>query len=171
MAGATSWQDQLYDHLRANDVSIFAYVPDAGHKILINRSLDDPNAHSVRLTTEEEGVSMMAGAHLGGGRGVLLMQSSGVGNCINMFSLIANGRFPFMTYVTMRGDFGEQNPWQVPMGKGAQPAMEAMGLRCLRVESEDDVIPTTDAAFGMAYKSNVGVAVLLTQKLLGAKGF
>ncbi len=170
-ASSSAWQDQLYDDLRARDVSIFAYVPDAGHKILINRSLEDPSAHSVRLTTEEEGVAMAAGAHLGGGRGVLLMQSSGVGNCVNMFSLLENGRFPFVTYVTMRGDFGEQNPWQVPMGRGAQPVMEAMGLRCLRVETPDDVLPTTDAAFGMAYKSNVAVAVLLTQKLLGAKGF
>lgn len=171
MAGATTWQDQLYDHLRANDVSVFAYVPDAGHKTLINRSLEDPSAHSIRLTTEEEGVAMAAGAHLGGGRSILLMQSSGVGNCVNMFSLLTNGKFPFVTYVTMRGDFGEQNPWQVPMGRGAQPVMEAMGLRCLRIETEDDVIPTTDAALNMAYKSNVAVAVLLTQKLLGAKGF
>ena len=114
---------------------------------------------------------MAAGAHLGGGRSILLMQSSGVGNCVNMFSLLTNGKFPFVTYVTMRGDFGEQNPWQVPMGRGAQPVMEAMGLRCLRIETEDDVIPTTDAALNMAYKSNVAVAVLLTQKLLGAKGF
>ncbi len=171
MAGATAWQDQLYDHLRANDVSIFAYVPDAGHKILINRSLADPNAHSIRLTTEEEGVAMAAGAHLGGGRAILMMQSSGVGNCVNMFTLLENGKFPFITYVTMRGDFGEQNPWQVPMGRSAQAVMEAMGLRCLRVETPDDVIPTTDAALGMAYKSNVSVAVLLTQRLLGAKGF
>jgi sulfopyruvate decarboxylase alpha subunit len=171
MAEATTWQDQLYDHLVANDVSIFAYVPDAGHKTLINRSLDDPNVHSIRLTTEEEGVAMAAGAHLGGGRSVLLMQSSGVGNCVNMFTLLDNGKFPFITYVTMRGDFGEQNPWQVPMGRSAQTVMEAMGLRCLRIETEDEVISTTDAAFSMAYKSNVPVAVLLTQKFLGAKGF
>jgi sulfopyruvate decarboxylase alpha subunit len=157
--------------LVANDVSIFAYVPDAGHKTLINRSLDDPNVHSIRLTTEEEGVAMAAGAHLGGGRSVLLMQSSGVGNCVNMFTLLDNGKFPFITYVTMRGDFGEQNPWQVPMGRSAQTVMEAMGLRCLRIETEDEVISTTDAAFSMAYKSNVPVAVLLTQKFLGAKGF
>lgn len=171
MVEPTIWQDKLYNHLRSSGVSIFAYVPDAGHKILINKSLDDPNAHSIRLTTEEEGVAMMAGAHLGGGRGVLLMQSSGVGNCINMFTLLDNGKFPFMTYVTMRGDYGEQNPWQVPMGRSAQKVMEAMGLKCLRVETADDVLPATDAALAMAYKSNVAVAVLLTQKLLGAKGF
>jgi sulfopyruvate decarboxylase TPP-binding subunit len=78
------WQDELYDLLRRNNVTQFAYVPDAGHRILIDRSLADPQAHSVALTTEEEGVALLAGADLGGARGVLLMQSSGTGNCINM---------------------------------------------------------------------------------------
>ena len=92
----TGWQDQVYDLLRRHNVTQFAYVPDAGHKILINRSLADPGAQSVALTTEEEGVALLAGADLGGARGVLLMQSSGVGNCVNMLSLTQGGRFPFL---------------------------------------------------------------------------
>ena len=83
------WQDELYESLRKHGITLFCYVPDAGHTIAINRSLNDPNATSVPLTTEEEGVALLAGAHLGDKRGVLLMQSSGVGNCINMLSLIA----------------------------------------------------------------------------------
>src|SRR6266567_4041676 len=104
-----AWQDEVFDLLRRHRVTQFAYVPDAGHKILIDRSLADPDVHSVALTTEEEGVALIAGADLGGERGVLLMQSSGVGNCINMLSLINGGRFPFLTLVSMRGDFGEGN--------------------------------------------------------------
>ena len=102
-----SWQDALYDLLRANGVTQFAYVPDAGHRVLIDRSLADPDAHSIPLTTEEEGVALAAGADLGGARSVLLMQSSGVGNTINFLSLISGCRFPFLTIVSMRGDFGE----------------------------------------------------------------
>jgi len=101
------WQDDLYDLLRRNNITQFAYMPDAGYRILIDRSLADPGVHSVALTTEEEGVALLAGADLGGARGVLLMQSSGVGNCVNMLSLIKGGRFPFLTLVSMRGDFGE----------------------------------------------------------------
>jgi sulfopyruvate decarboxylase TPP-binding subunit len=101
------WQDRLYDLLRRHGVTQFAYVPDAGHRILIDRSLPDPGAHSIALTTEEEGVALLAGADLGGARAVLLLQSSGVGNCINMLSLIKGGRFPFLALVSMRGDFGE----------------------------------------------------------------
>jgi sulfopyruvate decarboxylase TPP-binding subunit len=166
-----TWQDALYDHLRALGVDLFVYVPDGGHKILIERSIADAAAISVPLTTEAEGVPMLAGHYLGGGRGVLLMQSSGVGNCVNQFSLIQLGRFPFLTLITMRGEFGEQNPWQIPMGQGVQPCMEALGLHCLRVEYPQEVIATATAAFAMAYKSNLGVGLLLTQKLLGAKPF
>jgi sulfopyruvate decarboxylase alpha subunit len=168
---ALRWQDQVYDLLSRNNVTQFAYVPDAGHKILIDRSLADPAVHSVALTTEEEGVALLAGADLGGARGVLLMQSSGVGNCINMLSLTSGGRFPFLALISMRGDFGEGNPWQYPMGKATQPVLEAMDVTCLRSESPDDVVATVQAALTMVFQANRAVAVLLTQKLLGAKKF
>jgi len=146
-------------------------VPDAGHRILIDRSLADPQVHSIALTTEEEGVALAAGADLGGKRAVLLMQSSGVGNCINMLSLIKGGRFPFLTFISMRGDFGEGNPWQFPMGQATQPVLEAMGVICVRVERPDEVAPTATAAITMAFQGGNAVAVLLTQKLIGAKAF
>ena len=166
-----SWADGLYDSLRELGARIFAYVPDAGHTVLINRSLADPDAISVPLTTEEEGIGLLAGAHLGGERGVLLVQSSGVGNCINMLSLAENGRFPLVTIVSMRGDFGEQNPWQIPMGRAAQACLQAMGTHCIRVERAEDVVPSVKAAFQMAYHSEQSVALLLSQRLIGAKAF
>src|SRR5215510_5938947 len=168
---AGGWQNELYDLLRRHAVTQFAYVPDAGHQILIDRSLSDPDVLSVPLTTEEEGVALVAGADLGGARAVLLMQSSGVGNCINMLSLIKGGRFPFLTLVSMRGDFGEGNPWQYPMGQATQPVLEAMGVICLRIERPEDVIPTAVAALTMAFKGGQAVALLLTQRLIGAKPF
>jgi sulfopyruvate decarboxylase alpha subunit len=165
------WQDDVYDVLRRNRVTQFAYVPDAGHKILINRSLADPDVHSVALTTEEEGVAMLAGADLGGARGVLLTQSSGVGNCINMLSLINVARFPFLTLVSMRGDFGEGNPSQFPMGRATVPVLEAMGVMCFRADNPTEVITTVNAAITMVFQAGRAVAVLFTQKLIGAKRF
>jgi sulfopyruvate decarboxylase alpha subunit len=169
--GRTGWQHDLYDLLRRHDITQFCYVPDAGHSILIDRSLADPDVRSIPLTTEEEGVALIAGADLGGARAVLLMQSSGVGNCINMLSLIQGGRFPFLTLVSMRGDFGEGNPWQFAMGQATQPVLEAMDVICLRAERPEDVIPTVSAALTMVFKSGKAVAVLLTQRLIGAKPF
>jgi sulfopyruvate decarboxylase alpha subunit len=167
----TAWQDALYDLLRQKGITQFAYVPDAGHRVLIDRSLQDQGAHSVALTTEEEGVALLAGADLGGARGVLLLQSSGVGNCINMLSLVKGGRFPFLILVSMRGDFGEGNPWQFPMGQAVEPVLAAMGVISLRAERAEDVMPTVSAALTMVFQSGQAVAVLLTQKLLGAKQF
>jgi sulfopyruvate decarboxylase alpha subunit len=165
------WQDELYELLRQSGVTQFSYVPDAGHRILIDRSLADPKAHAIALTTEEEGVALAAGADLGGARSVLLMQSSGVGNCINMLSLMKGGRFPLLTLVSMRGDFGEGNPWQFPMGQAVEPVLEAMGVICMRVDYPDEVVPTVKAALTMVFQSGYAVAVLLTQKLIGAKPF
>jgi sulfopyruvate decarboxylase TPP-binding subunit len=167
----SDWQDELYDLLRRNNVTQFAYVPDAGHRVLIDRSLADAGVYSVALTTEEEGVAMLAGADLGGARGVLLMQSSGTGNCINLLSLIKGGRFPFLTLISMRGEFGEGNPWQYPMGQAVEPVLAAMGVICLRVERSEDVVATVGAALTMAFQGGNAVAVLLTQKLIGAKQF
>ena len=169
--GDSRWQDRLYDLLRQSNVTQFAYVPDAGHRILIDRSLADPGALSIPLTTEEEGVALLAGADLGGARGVLLMQSSGTGNCVNMLSLVKGGHFPFLTLVSMRGDFGEGNPWQYPMGQAVEPVLSAMGVICLRIERAEDVVPTVSAALTMVFQGGRAVAVLLTQKLLGAKAF
>jgi sulfopyruvate decarboxylase alpha subunit len=165
------WPDQLYECLRKHEIKLFAYVPDAGHKTLINRSLADSEVNSIALTTEEEGVAMLAGADLGGTRGVLMMQSSGAGNCVNILSMIKAGRFPFLTLISMRGDFGEENPWQMPMGQALRPVLAAMGVICLDVDSPQQVLPTVEGALRMVFKSGNAVAVLLTQKLIGAKAF
>ena len=170
-----AWQHVVYDTLRKHDVTQFAYVPDAGHRVAIDRSIADMHAnkgvHSVALTTEEEGVALCAGAHLGGKRGAVLMQSSGVGNCINFLSLVKGGQFPLLLVLSMRGDFGEGNPWQLPMGQATRPVLEAMGVICLDCNREDEVEKTIDAACTMVFKSGQAVAVLLTQKLIGAKSF
>lgn len=166
-----SWQDRLFEQLRAHGVDLFVYVPDAGHKTTINRAKADAEVTAVAVTNEAEGVPILAGYYLGGGKGVLLMQSSGVGNCVNQFSLIEIGRFPFLTFIAMRGEFGEQNQWQFPMGKGVEPSLTAMGLHALKVTTEEDLTPTVQAAHDMAFRGRQGVGVMLSQRLIGTKAF
>jgi sulfopyruvate decarboxylase TPP-binding subunit len=98
-----------------------------------------------------------------------LMQSSGVGNCINMLSLVSVGRFPFLTIVTMRGEWAEFNPWQVPMSQATQKVLEAMGVIVYRVSDADEVAGTVEAAARFAFEGDQAVAVLLSQKLIGRK--
>ena len=124
--------------LKAHGVAQISYVPDAGHSRLIELSHADPAIQTTVLTTEEEGVALSAGAWLGGDRSVLLMQSSGVGNCVNMFSLAASCRLPFLTLVTMRGEWAEFNPWQIPMGKATPQAFEIMGVTVFRLDRPED---------------------------------
>ena len=165
----TTWQDSLFDVLKNNGVKLVTYVPDAGHAQVIKRAHDEPSMRAVVLTTEEEGVAFACGAALGGERAVLLMQISGVGNCINMLSLVSVGRFPFLTLITMRGEWAEFNPWQVPMSQATQKVLEAMGVIVYRVSEADDVAGTVDAAVRFAFESEQAVAVLLSQKLIGRK--
>lgn len=165
------WRQDLYEVLVEAGITQFTYVPDAGHSDLINAALNDSRVHAVPLSAEEEGVAVVAGAYLAGERGVLLMQSSGVGNTVNFLSLIQHCRIPFLTIVTMRGEFGEQNPWQFAMGQAVEPVFNAMGVKVLRADSPDEVTKTVEAALGMVNRGGQAVAVLLTQKLLGAKKF
>ncbi len=166
-----TWQESVYAALKAARITILGYVPDAGHAHLINAAHADPDMQTVVLTTEEEGIALSAGAWLGGQRAVMLMQSSGVGNCINMLSLPLNCRMPFLTLVTMRGEWGEFNPWQVPMGAATQPVLTAAGVHVRRADQPDEVAEMVAASAALAFDSQIPVAVLLSQRLIGAKVF
>lgn len=170
-SAAPSWPDQVFAELKALEVRQVAYVPDAGHSRLIQRCIDDPEIHSISLTTEEEGVALMAGAWLGGQRGVLLMQSSGVGNCINMLSLQHECRMPLLMLVTMRGEWGEFNSWQVAMGQSTPEVLEAAGVLVYRADRADEVLDTVKAGARLAYQTGRSVAVLIGQRVLGSKTF
>ncbi len=163
------WRDEIFAALKAAEIRQVGYVPDAGHARLIELCRDDGDIRAVPLTSEEEGVALAAGAWLGGERAALLMQSSGVGNCINMLSLTKNCRFPLVMLVTMRGEWAEFNPWQVPMGTKTQAALELMDVLVYRVERAEDAAETVAAALDTAYNGDLATAVLLSQRLIGAK--
>ena len=166
---SSSWSQQIFEELRNLDIRQVAYVPDAGHTELIRLCEADPQIHAVSLTTEEEGVALLGGAWLGGQRGVLLLQSSGVGNCINMLSLQHETRMPLLMMVTMRGEWGEFNPWQIAMGKSTQRVLEASGVHVYRADEAAEVAPTVAASLRFAFNTGRSVAVLIGQRVIGAK--
>jgi len=167
----STWGDAVFDALKAADVRQVAYVPDMGLKRLIERCLDDDEVRAVSLTTEEEGLGVLAGAWMGGERGALLMQSSGVGNCINMFSLTRSCEFPLLMLVTMRGQWKEFNPWQNPMGKNANKLLTMAGVEVETASEADAVGPMVAAAAQDAFENNSRRAVLVHQKLMAVKTF
>jgi sulfopyruvate decarboxylase alpha subunit len=168
---AADWPDQIYTLLKQHNVRQVALVPDAGHARLIKRCLADNDLKVVPLTTEEEGIALAFGAWLGGERSVVLMQSSGVGNVINMLSVVIAHRTPCPMLVTMRGDFGEFNPFQVPMGNATQTVLEAMGTLVKRANRPEDVADTVNSTLRLAYNTYRPTATLIGQRVLGAKTF
>ena len=168
---AAHWSQELHRLFKRQNIRQVSFVPDAGHTALIKLCEADSELCAVRLTTEEEGIALAVGAWLGGDKSVLLMQSSGVGNCINMLSMLSVCQIPLTMLVTMRGDWAEFNPWQVPMGQATQPVLEEMGVLVNRADREDDIVALAEGALRIAYNTLRPAAVLIGQRLLGAKTF
>jgi len=171
MTGPQDWPLKIYRALRRARVRVVGYVPDAGHKRLIQLCRADPAMRSVALTTEEEGIGLAAGAWLGGARAALLMQSSGVGNCINALGMTAECRFPLLLLVTMRGERGEFNSWQVPMGRATASVLEGMEVKVLRAAKEKEIARKLERAIGDSFRHDRASALLIAQRVIGVKSF
>jgi sulfopyruvate decarboxylase alpha subunit len=171
LPAAADWPLAVHQVLLQHRIGVVGYVPDAGHKRLIELCQADARMRCVVLSTEEEGIGLAAGAWLGGARSVLLMQSSGVGNIINALGMVHECRFPLTILVTMRGENGEFNPWQVPMGQATGEVLRAMGTVVHRVDAAADVAGQVDASLRIAHGSYCAAAVLIGQRLIGIKSF
>ena len=152
-ASAADWRDDIFQVFQDHDIRQVYHVPDAGHSKLIEACQRSNSIRTIALTTEEEGVALAAGAWLGGQRSALLMQSSGVGNTINMMGLTKTLRFPLLTLITMRGEVGEFNSWQYPMGQGTPKVLEAMGVLVTSADKAEDVKPAVDHAARTAFNA------------------
>src|SRR3977135_1963329 len=163
-ARQAGWPDRLHAVFKRHAIKQVGYVADNGVARLIDLCERDNDITEVALASEAEGAGLVLGAALGGERAALLMQSSGVGNCINTFSILKNCAIPCVLLVTMRGEFNDFNPWQVPMGSIPEPVLKHCGFQTYRIEREEDVEPITESACRMAFGGgNMPVAVLLSQ--------
>jgi sulfopyruvate decarboxylase alpha subunit len=166
-----SWSDDVFAEMKARNIETVATIPDGGLTQLLNMVVADKDMRLVTLSTEEEGIGVATGQWLGGKRSMIAMQSSGVGNCINALGIPVTMRAPCLILVTMRGQWGEFNPWQVPMGTATRTVLEAVGVRCFPVEKAEEIGETFGAAADIAFNSRLSAAVLVSQRVIGAKGF
>jgi len=171
LTAAVDWPHAVHQALSRLGVGVVGFVPDAGHKRLIELCQADTGMRTVVLSTEEEGVGLATGAWLGGVKTALLMQSSGVGNIINALGMVSECRVPLLLLVTMRGEYGEFNPWQVPMGQATPEVLRAMGVTVQTANAADDVAAITDAAARIAFGGYAAAAVLISQRVIGIKSF
>ena len=141
------WHEIVHDRLRAHGVTLVAHVPDAVLAPLIRALEGDAAVDVVALTREEEGVGVLTGGYLGGRRGALLMQSSGLGNAVNALGgLPIAYRVPFLILMSPRGRLAEFNPSQVPMGRATPKLLDALGIEAVELARLEEVGPLVDQA-------------------------
>jgi sulfopyruvate decarboxylase alpha subunit len=166
-----NWSTDVFREMQARDIATICTVPDGGLTQLLKMIEAERAMRLVTLSTEQEGIGIATGCWLAGNRAMIAMQSSGVGNCVNALGLPSAFRAPCLMLVTMRGQWGEFNPWQVAMGQATRPALEAVGVKCYPVDKPEEVGETFAAAADIAFNSRVSAAVLVSQRIIGAKGF
>jgi sulfopyruvate decarboxylase alpha subunit len=171
MTTQAHWADDVFREIKKREIASVCTIPDGGLTRLLNLVHDDKDVRLITLSTEEEGMGIVTGQWLGGKKSMIAMQSSGVGNCINALGLPAIMKAPCLMLITMRGQWGEFNPWQVQMGQATQPVLEAVGVKCFPVDRADEVAPTFAAAADLAFNGGFACAVLVSQRIIGTKGF
>ena len=131
------------------------YVPDnpLSHVLRILRE-SFPDVTTTLATREEEAFGIAAGLYLGGARPTVMLQSSGLGNSLNaLTSLLVPYKIPMLIVISMRGDAGEWNDAQVPMGRAVRPICDAIGLphvdgRYAGVDGGNGADSSAQTAFG-----------------------
>jgi sulfopyruvate decarboxylase alpha subunit len=171
MTASHDWSADVFAEIKRFGIETVCTVPDGGLTRLLNKVGDDPDLRLVTLSTEEESMGVVTGQWLGGKRAMVAMQSSGVGNCINALGFPAVMRAPCPMLVTMRGQWGEFNPWQVQMGRSCEAVLEAIGVKCFPVDKAEEVGETFRGAAALAFNGGFSTAVLISQRVIGAKGF
>ena len=165
-----SWAKHVADVLRRNGIRLFATVPDYIVSHVLDELWADPECRVVTTTREEEAVGLLSGAWLAGHRGALLMQNSGLGNCTNaLASLNMASMIPMVLVMSHRGDLGEFNPAQVPMGRAVTHILDALGIRWIRPTSIAELEQQTDGLVKLCYVSAQPVAIVLPSELTGGK--
>ena len=150
----------LHRTLRACGIDFFVSVPCKLLAGLIERLEGDPEIVYTRVTREEEGVGVMSGAALAGRRPAMLMQNSGLGNCINAIcSLVGYYSLPMVFVVSHRGTEGESIDAQRPMGRATAGLLEVAQVPCVRLASPEDLALVGEAV-ASAFREERPLALL-----------
>jgi sulfopyruvate decarboxylase alpha subunit len=161
------WATGVADGLRAAGCLDVIHVPDTPlSRILDALNRRHPDVRTVLATREEEAVGIAAGLYLGGARPALLMQSSGIGNILNAVgSLLLPYRIPTVIVVSLRGDSGEWNSAQVPMGRAVTALLDTFGIRHVSLDHGDKASATVQSLATEAFATGVPTACLLPRRL------
>ena len=165
-----TWAETIVEALKGNQVSLIAFVPDVSIDVVTRLMEEDPFFHVVAATREEEAIGIAAGAYAAGRNAAVFMQSSGFGNCINAIaSLCIPCRIPIPLFINLRGELGEFNIAQVPMGRATRPILDVLGLPYYTLTMDENLDKVVRGALKLCYSSREPLALCLTPLLHGGK--
>jgi len=119
----------VYKGMKRAGIDLVTSVPCINLQDLLGLVESDPAIIHVPVTREEEGAGICAGAYMGGKKPALMMQNSGLGNCINaLASLDELYELPLLMIISHRGGEGETIVGQVPMGRRTPRLLDAMEI-------------------------------------------
>jgi sulfopyruvate decarboxylase subunit alpha len=161
------WASGVCAGLHAAGSRHVVYVPDnpLSHVLRILRERF-PDVATTLATREEEAFGIAAGLYLGGARPTVMLQSSGLGNSLNaLTSLLVPYQIPALIVISMRGDAGEWNDAQVPMGRAVRPICDAIGLPHATAETPESTEETIRLIGRTAFGTRLPGVCLLPRRV------
>jgi sulfopyruvate decarboxylase subunit alpha len=162
-----SWAGGVCAGIHAAGCRDVVYVPDNPLSHVLREF--EGRFRDIRLvlaTREEEAFGIAAGLYLGGRQPTVMLQSSGLGNSLNaVTSLLLPYQIPVLIVVSMRGDAGEWNAAQTPMGRALRSIFDAIGVPHWTVESADAAHDTVSLAAKTVFGTRTMGACLLPRRV------
>ncbi len=166
----TAWWEIVRDVLKRNQVKLVTYVPDNVLNPLIAAIHADDYFHAFVTTREEEALGIVAGAWMGGLRGIVLMQTSGFATLPNAIaSLALPYQIPVLMMVSERGTLGEFNVGQASVARTMRPVLEAVGIEHHTMTRLDEAEFIVERTIRQAVITQQPACLILSPLLTGGK--
>ena len=161
------WASGVCSGLHAAGSRHVVYVPDNPLSHVLRKLRGDyADVQTTLATREEEAFGIASGLYLGGGRPTVMLQSSGLGNSLNaLTSLLVPYKIPMLIVISMRGDAGEWNDAQVPMGRAVRPICDAIGIPHSTAETPESTADTVRLVAQTAFGTRLPGVCLLPRRV------
>jgi len=162
------WSEIFLQTLKDNDVRLVTYVPDNVLTPLIDGVTTDNYFMPVNATREDEAIGTVAGAWMGGMKGVVMMQTSGFALIANaLASLVVPYQIPAILVVSERGTLGEFNIGQTLVARVMRPTLDTLGIVHHTLTDESTLRFIVDSSIKQAVTTQSPVAFILSPLLTG----
>jgi len=151
------------DALQASGVDFFTGVPCSYLKSFVSFAASSEQMSYSVAASEGEAIGLAAGAYLAGSLPMVLLQNSGLGNCVNpLTSLSHTYGLPLLLMVSHRARDGKDAPQHLLMGEKTYALIEAMGIAHLTLsDDEQQSCETLAQAATMAREGQCPVALVV----------